>query len=47
MHNSLRDLTLERVFVIYPGERDYSLHARIEAVAVKNLPRWRQNWETS
>jgi len=28
---------MTRVFIIYPGERDYSLDDRLEAVAFRNL----------
>ena len=34
-----RDLKLTRMFVIYPGEMDYALDDKIEAVAFKNLMR--------
>jgi len=34
---SLSSLNLTRVFIIYPGERDYSLDDRVEAVAFRNL----------
>ena len=42
MHVALEDLRLERLFVIYPGEKDYGLDEAIEVVAlahVENLPR--------
>lgn len=32
MTTALKDLALERIAVIYPGEKRYSLHARVEAV---------------
>jgi predicted AAA+ superfamily ATPase len=35
--NSLASLNLTRVFIIYPGEKDYSLDDRVEAVAFRNL----------
>ena len=35
--NSLSSLNLTRVFIIYPGEKDYSLDDRVEAVAFQNL----------
>jgi hypothetical protein len=47
MHNAIRDLVLERVFVIHPGDRDYSLAEKIEAVAIRNLPVLAQRWEAS
>ena len=34
---SLSSLNLTRVFIIYPGEKDYSLDDRVEAVAFQNL----------
>ena len=32
MKIALEDLKLERIAVIYPGERRYSLHERVEVV---------------
>jgi predicted AAA+ superfamily ATPase len=46
MHNCLRDLALERVFVIHPGDRDFFLNDKMEAVAVRNLPRLAAIWDT-
>lgn len=34
---SLASLNLTRVFVVYPGEKNYSLDDRVEAVAFRNL----------
>jgi len=45
MHNSVRDLQLQKVFVIHPGDRDYFLNEKIEAIAIRNLPRLAQSWE--
>ena len=36
---SMTSLDLTRVFIIYPGEKDYRLDDRVEAVAFRNLPR--------
>jgi len=44
MRNSIADLGLEKVTVIYPGEKDYSLGDRIEVVAVRNLPQLASAW---
>jgi uncharacterized protein len=37
MHVALEDLKLERLFVIYPGEKDYTLGEDIEVVALPNV----------
>jgi len=37
MRVALDDLKLERLFVIYPGEKDYTLDDRIEVVALRNV----------
>ena len=37
MHVAMQDLKLERLFVIYPGEKDYSLDEKIEVVALPNV----------
>lgn len=39
MRMALDDLKLDRLFVVYPGEKDYTLDARIEAVPLPNLER--------
>lgn len=38
MHTGLSDLGLKRLYVIYPGEKDFPLTEKIEVVAMKNLP---------
>lgn len=45
MHNCIRDLKLEKVFVIHPGDRSFGLSEKIEAVAVRDLPARRNSWE--
>jgi uncharacterized protein len=39
MISAVKDLNLAKLFVIYPGDLDYPLDDKIEAVAFKNLPR--------
>ena len=39
MITAVNDLGLERLFVVYPGEKDYPLDEKINAVAFKNLSR--------
>jgi len=39
MITAVKDLNLKKLFVIYPGERDYPLDDHIEAVAFQNLYR--------
>ncbi len=39
MHVALHDLQLARLFVVYPGDKNFALDDRIEAVAVTNLER--------
>jgi hypothetical protein len=39
MISSVKDLNLVKLFVIYPGELDYHLGDKIEAVAFRNLNR--------
>ena len=41
MRVALDDLKLERLYVIYPGERDYALDDRIEVLALRNVARLR------
>lgn len=43
--NVIRDLELTRVFVVFPGERSFSLSNDIEAVAVHELSDLRTRWE--
>jgi hypothetical protein len=38
MKESIKDLGLTKVYVIYPGERRYSLDEKIEVVPLKMLP---------
>jgi uncharacterized protein len=37
MHMALDDLSLQRLFVLYPGEKDYSLDEDIEVVALPHV----------
>ncbi len=37
MHTALSDLSLERLWVIYPGHRQYPLHERVEALPLIEL----------
>ncbi|HEY3383924.1 MAG TPA: ATP-binding protein [Vicinamibacterales bacterium] len=37
MRTALDDLRLERLFVIYPGEKDYALDDRIQVLALRNV----------
>ena len=37
MRAALDDLKLERLFVIYPGEKDYQLDDRIQVLALRNI----------
>jgi hypothetical protein len=39
MRVALHDLKLERLYVIYPGERDYALDERIEVLALRHVAR--------
>jgi len=39
MRVALDDLKLERLYVIYPGERDYALDDRIKVLALRNVAR--------
>lgn len=39
MHVALDDLKLERLFVIYPGEKEYALTDRIEVLPFQNIER--------
>jgi hypothetical protein len=39
MMSAVRDLGLAKLYVIYPGERDYPLDEKIEVVGFKNLSR--------
>jgi hypothetical protein len=37
MHIAIEDLRLDRLFVVYPGDRRYSLTDKIEAVPLARL----------
>jgi hypothetical protein len=37
MRAALADLRLERLFVICPGDKDYSLDERIQVLALRNI----------
>src|SRR5207244_2271248 len=39
MISAVNDLNLAKLFVIYPGEKDYALDAKIQVVAFRNLSR--------
>jgi hypothetical protein len=39
MHIALRDLSLERLWVVYPGRQEYALDERISAIPVNSIPR--------
>jgi len=39
MISAVNDLNLEKLFVVYPGETDYSLDEKIAVVGIKNLRR--------
>jgi hypothetical protein len=39
MITAVKDLSLAKLFVIYPGEKDYRLDDKIEVVGFKNLSR--------
>lgn len=45
--NSMRDLELERVLVIYPGDKDYRLNEQIEVIAARNLAAFALRWNSS
>lgn len=34
---AIEDLSLERILIIYPGEKDYALHDKIQVKAAKNI----------
>lgn len=38
MHTALADLKLQRLYVVYPGERSYSLDERIRVVPLSTIP---------
>ena len=37
MHSSLRDLKLDHLFVIYPGDQTYSLNENITVTSLEDL----------
>ena len=39
MRAALEDLKLERLFVLYPGDRDYALDERIQVLAFAHVGR--------
>jgi predicted AAA+ superfamily ATPase len=39
MHVALHDLSLEHLWVIYPGHQEYAVHDKISVVPIDNLPR--------
>jgi len=39
MHIALKDLSLERIWVVYPGEDRYPMHERIEALPLREIHR--------
>lgn len=39
MHIALKDLSLERIWVVYPGEDSYPMHERIEALPLREIHR--------
>jgi predicted AAA+ superfamily ATPase len=38
MHIALEDLKLERIFTVYPGKETYSMHEKVEALPLAQLP---------
>jgi hypothetical protein len=41
----LADLKLTQVYIIHPGDRDYTINNRVQAIAARNLPALRGRWE--
>jgi hypothetical protein len=39
MHIALKDLGLERIWVVYPGGDRYPMHERIEALPLREIHR--------
>ena len=37
LHVALEDLRLEKVFVIYPGERQYLVHNKVQVIPLKDF----------
>jgi predicted AAA+ superfamily ATPase len=42
MHIALQDLTLERLWVVYPGPESYPLHEKVECISLRDLARVRE-----
>jgi uncharacterized protein len=42
MHIALTDLKLERLWVVYPGERGYPLHEKVECIGLQDLVKVRE-----
>lgn len=38
IHVALADLRIEKLFVVYPGEKQYPLHEKVQALPLKKLP---------
>jgi hypothetical protein len=38
MLTALEDLSLEHIWVVYPGKEEYQLHERITAIPLTKLP---------
>ncbi len=38
MHIALQDLSLEHLWVIYPGQQEYALHENISVIPVEAVP---------
>jgi len=38
MHAALKDIRVERLYVIYPGRERYALHAHVEALPFADMP---------
>jgi predicted AAA+ superfamily ATPase len=38
MLNAMEDLSLDQLFIIYPGDKNYKIHEKIQVGAAKNLP---------
>jgi hypothetical protein len=34
---AIEDLSLEKIYIIYPGEKDYALHDKIQVIAAKSI----------
>ncbi len=41
MHTALADLSLEHLYVLYPGAEQYALHERITALPLRHIPQLR------